>query len=155
MKTPERILTEHALGEITFDLGIKNVSYCVFSNEQFVELANCIKLSAYPESMPSRLITLTIHLGDLEARFKELRFAFERLRWMPAQSNEWINAFCKPDHLAHYESRDELSTAMRWHYIRVINAALKECEIPAPTDWLRQSKTAAAREIAEFEELVK
>lgn len=160
MKTPERILTEHTLGEITFDTGIPGTLYTVFSPDGFGDLVWYIRNLAYDidaENPSSKLAELekALRISDLHEDFRKLRFAMQQLKWTWSQRKTWLNLFCHTENLVCYESKNELKMALRWIYIRAIDASMQKCEFPSPTDWLSQSKVAAAREIAEFEEMVK
>lgn len=155
MKTPERILTEHTLGEITFDTGLPGTRYTVFTRDGFDGLSYYIKVLAYDNGDGSGPVSSEFAHIDLTEEFRRLKFAMEQLKWSGYQKRDWLDAFCKPENLSHYESVVEVGTALRWFYIRAVQSALNKCAFPGPSDWLAQSKVAAAREIAEFEELVK
>jgi hypothetical protein len=161
MKTPERILTEHALGEITFDSGLTGTLYTVFSREGFDNFVFYMRHLAYYEADPNNPSSLFADLNqhlrmfDLRDSFKKLRFGMEQLKWTRAQQKDWIEGFCKAENLSRYESADELRTALKWTYVRSVQSFVLKCAFPGPTDWLTQSKIAAAREIEESEELVK
>lgn len=154
MKSPERVLTEHALDEIIFDPGIPGLRYCVFSRHDFVGLCTNIRHMAYNGAFDAgdRETKFMALLEELRDKFRKIRFAFERLGRSPSHANEWIAEFCNPMNLIYYESREEVEEALDWCYVRGVHASLSKCEMPSPRDWLSQSKVAARREIAEFNE---
>lgn len=155
MKTLERILTEHALDEVTFDTGLPGTRYTVFTKEGFEDIAYYIKVLAYDNGDGSGPVSSEFAHIDLVSELRKIKFAMDQLKWPNSKKEGWLASFCKSENLVHYESVEEIRTALRWTYVRAIWSAVAKCAFPAPTDWLSQSKVAASREIAEFEEMVK